>query len=114
MAKRALLIAGPARRDIVQILEWSSNTFGDAASRRYAALLRQAMIDIREDPERPSSRARPELYEGARTYPIALSRDRVAGVRVQTPRHFLLYRQRVDGAIEVARVLHDNRDLSRI
>jgi hypothetical protein len=32
---------------------------------------------------------------------------------VKTPRHFLLYRRREDGVIEVGRVLHDSRDLER-
>jgi toxin ParE1/3/4 len=32
---------------------------------------------------------------------------------VTEPRHFLLYRRREDGVIEVARILHDGRDLAR-
>jgi plasmid stabilization system protein ParE len=32
---------------------------------------------------------------------------------VKEPRHFLLYRRREDGVIEVARILHDGRDLQR-
>ena len=42
-----------------------------------------------------------------------MSRTRVTGPIVKEPRHFLLYRRRQDGAVEVARILHDNQDLDR-
>jgi toxin ParE1/3/4 len=93
---------------MVAILKRSFQEFGEAASLRYVALLRQALSDIEADPERPGSKERPEiLIEGARTYHMALSRTRVSGSRVKEPRHFILYRRREDGVIEVARVLHD-------
>jgi toxin ParE1/3/4 len=53
------------------------------------------------------------MAEGARTYHISLSRNRAVAARVKQPRHFLLYRCREDGVIEVARVVHDGRDLAR-
>jgi toxin ParE1/3/4 len=37
----------------------------------------------------------------------------VKGEGVKAPRHFLLYRRRDEGVIEVARVIHDARDLTR-
>ena len=56
------------------------------------------------------------MKKGARTYHIRFSRDRAKtaiGV-VHDPRHFILYRQREDGSvIDIARVLHDGRDLNR-
>lgn len=85
-----------------------------AASLRYRALIRQALLDIKADPERLGSKPRPDLLvDGARTYHIVLSRTRSTGARVKEPRHFLLYRRREDGGIDVARVLHENRDLAR-
>lgn len=85
-----------------------------AASLRYRAFIGQALLDLEADPERPGSKARPDLLvEGARTYHLALSRTRSVGARIKEPRHFLLYRRREDGVIEVARVLHDSRDLAR-
>jgi plasmid stabilization system protein ParE len=36
----------------------------------------------------------------------------VSGRRVKDPRHFLIYRKRGD-VIEVARIVHDSRDLAR-
>ena len=107
-------LTGPALRDIDAILKRSRREFGIDASRRYRALIRRALLDIEADHVRPGSLERPEIMiEGARTFHISLSRDRVAGVRVKDPRHFLLYRQRPDGVVEVARILHDSADLAR-
>jgi toxin ParE1/3/4 len=84
------------------------------ASLRYKALIRQALLDVEADPERPGSLKRTEIMvEGARTYHISLSRTRMSGPMVKEPRHFLLYRCRQDGVVEVARLLHDSRDLPR-
>jgi toxin ParE1/3/4 len=111
---RRLHITGPARRDIVAIVKRSLQEFGKAACLRYTALIRQALLDIAADPQRPGSSGRPEVMaDGARTYHISHSRARVSGSRVKEPRHFLLYRCREDGLIEVARILHDSRDLER-
>jgi toxin ParE1/3/4 len=107
-------VAGSARRDIAGILKRSLREFGMDAAVRYRALIRQALRDIENDHEWPGSVERPELMvDGARTYHISLSRDRVASGRVKYPRHFVLYRQRPDGAIDVARILHDSCDLDR-
>jgi toxin ParE1/3/4 len=105
-------VTGAARRDIAAIVRRSVQEFGEAASLRYSALIRQALFDIEADPERVGSRERPEIMiEGARTYHISLSR--VIGLGVKEPRHLLLYRRHDDGVIEVARILHDARDLQR-
>ena len=72
------------------------------------------MLDIEANHERPGSKERPEIMvEGARTYHISLSQTKVSGARVNEPRHFLLYRHREDGVVEVALILHDGRDLAR-
>jgi toxin ParE1/3/4 len=76
--------------------------------------MKQALRDIAADPERPGSMQRPELSAGARTYHLRFSRGRArASGTVKNPRHFLLYRRSEEGIIEVARVLHDARDLDR-
>jgi toxin ParE1/3/4 len=117
VAKRPRLevqVTGPARRDSAAILKRSRKEFGTAAALRYEALLVQALVDIGNDPARPGSKARPEMMiEGARTYHLSSSRNRTAGPGVKEPRHFLLYRRRDDGVVEVARILHDSRDLQR-
>ena len=107
-------VTGPARRDIAAILKRSIREFGEAASVSYRALIRLALVDIEADPERPGSKERPEIMiKGARTYHLQFSRSRVSGPGVKEPRHFLLYRRRADGVIEVARVLDEARDLAR-
>jgi toxin ParE1/3/4 len=109
-----LHVTGPARRDIASILKRTIQEFGEPAARRYTALIRQALIDLQADPERPGSKQRPDIMiEGARTYHISFSRKRVSGSPVKDPRHFVLYRRRDDGVIQIARILHDSRDLQR-
>ena len=109
-----VVLAPSARRDIREALQWSEDRFGTRAAARYRALLKQALRDIASDPERPGSTERPELSSGARTYHLRFSRERArAGGVVKNPRHFLLYRRRDEGTIEVARILHDARDLER-
>jgi toxin ParE1/3/4 len=108
-----LRLTGRARRDLVEIGDWSLNKFGEAAALRYEALVGQALGDLQADPIRPGSKERPELMiRGARTYHVALSRDHVAGGRVKEPRHIVIYRYR-DGVVEIGRILHDSRDLKR-
>jgi toxin ParE1/3/4 len=110
---RNLRLSGPAQRDILAILKWSRKEFGQPAALRYKALIKQALRDICADPELPGSMERQEiLIEGVRTYHLAFSKSRVKGLRVKEPRHFLLYRQRDEHLIEMARVIHDSRDLT--
>ena len=95
---------------------WSGpfSKFGARAAIRYDALIKQALNDIAADPERPGSNERPELMlTGLRTYHLRFSRNRVSGPSVKAPRRFLVYRRRDGGVVEVARILHDNRDLAR-
>lgn len=107
-------LTGPAQRDLSEVMEWTVKKFGERAAIRYDALLKQALKDIGTDPERQGSRERPEIMiKGVRTYHLELSRSRVDGPGVKAPRHLLVYRHRVDGVIEVARILHDGRDLAR-
>ena len=100
------------RRDIADTLTWSEHQFGSAAADRYAALLRQALRDLLENPVRPGAKMRPDLAPDAYVYHLMFSRDRVSGEGVKSPRHFVLYRYRND-RIEFARLLHDSRDLER-
>ena len=113
MSKRAVLSPN-AQRDIRSIMAWSKDKFGVEAAHRYRTLLMQVLDDILDDPERPGSKERPEIMaQGARTYHFFFSRERVSGQPVKDPRHFVLYRRGVDGGVEVARILHDSRDLVR-
>lgn len=111
MARFTLSVA--AERDIVSILTWTHEHFGEQARLRYEALLVQAMIDIAENPHCPGSEARDEIAGLARTYHIWHSRNRVDKVpgRVHRPRHFLIYRVNDRQQIEIGRVLHESVDL---
>jgi toxin ParE1/3/4 len=109
-----VILAPVAEADIIEILAWSYEHFGESASLRYETLLTQAIVDIAENPERAGSISRAELAVGARTYHLWHSRqrtDKTVSV-VSKPRHFLLFRLNAEGQIEIGRVLHDSMDLA--
>lgn len=103
-----------AERDIVSILAWTHEQFGEQARLRYEALLVQAMVDIADEPQRMGSASRDDISSTVQTYHLWHSRnhvDRALG-RVRRPRHFLVFRMTNEDQIELARVLHDSMDLS--
>lgn len=108
-------LAPAAEQDILSILAWTHQHFGEAARLRYEALLTQAIIDIANDPYCSGSIARPEMARAARTYHLHHSRNRLSTSigRVKRPRHFFVYRLRESGEVEIGRVLHDSVDLDR-
>jgi toxin ParE1/3/4 len=108
-------IAPTAARDLEAILLWTYQEFGERAMERYKALLTQAIRDVAHDPQLAGSTGRPEIADSARTYHLIHSRHNVAAKlgRVKRPRHFLLYRIRQDGTVQIGRVLHDSMDLAR-
>lgn len=112
---RAVILAPAAEEDLVAILTWSRETFGEAARQRYAALLTQAITDVATNPSRAGVHHADEIDVGIRVYHIMHSRRRSGLVadRVTSPRHFLLFRLRHETAIEFVRVLHDSMQLSR-
>jgi toxin ParE1/3/4 len=107
-----VVLSPAARQDIRDLLLWSLDRFGADSAERYRKLLIQALRDLEADPMRTGSRTYPELHKDARIYFLASSRTSVGGQRVKAPRHFILYRIR-PGGLEVGRILHDSRDLSR-
>jgi toxin ParE1/3/4 len=109
------VLSPSALRDIEDILSHTFEVHGDAAVLRYEALLVRAIADVAAAPDRAGVHARKEIAAAARTYHLANSRqnvDREIG-RVRRPRHFILFRLRDDGAIEIGRVLHESMDLAR-
>ena len=109
------LISPAAEQDIASILAWTHEEFGEQARLRYEALVVRAILDLAGNPDRAGTHSRPEIAADVRSYHLSHSRGRVAAAigRVKHPRHFLLYRVRNDGGIEVGRVLHDSMDLDR-
>ncbi len=109
------VISPAAERDIESILAWTHEQFGREGRLRYEALIVRAILDVADDPERAGSHTRPEIAVAARTYHLRHSRNRVPAAvgRIRRPRHFLLYRTRDDGRVEIGRVLHERMDLAR-
>ena len=103
-----------AQGDVLNVLAWTHEQFGEAARLRYESLIVAALRDVASQPDRPGSLARPELGAGVRSWRLRLSRDHMetgAGV-VRRPRHFLVYRFE-PGLVVVGRVLHDVMELAR-
>jgi toxin ParE1/3/4 len=113
--KPRLFIAPAAEQDMEAVLRWTQDEWGEQASIRYEALLVQAIMDAAAKPDLPGSSHRPEIAASARTYHLTHSRNHVATKvgRVKRPRHFLLYRTRPDGLVEIGRVLHESMDISK-
>lgn len=109
------VISPAAERDIESILAWTHEHFGSEGRLRYEALIVRAILDVTDHPGRAGSRTRPEIASAARTYHLRHSRDRVDAAigRVRRPRHFLLFRIRDDGRVEIGRVLHERMDFAR-
>ena len=107
-------LSASAQSDILDILAWSQEQFGDEARIRYEALIVTALRDVAAEPDRPGSIERPELGAAVRSWHLHLSRDRArttTGI-VRHPRHFLIYRKEHD-VVVVGRILHDAMELLR-
>ncbi|HEP8841380.1 TPA: type II toxin-antitoxin system RelE/ParE family toxin [Pseudomonas aeruginosa] len=91
-------ISHDAQADIVDILRFTHNRFGDAARRRYQALISAALEAVATDPQQVGSISREELGAGLRSIHL---------------RHFVFYRVATDQVLEVVRVLHDSMDLDQ-
>lgn len=109
---RKIRMSSLARQDLRGILEWSAERFGEDAMSRYKALIGTALRDLAADPDQPGRRPRPELGQGKRSRHLRLSRDRVRGDRVLSPRHIILYRSD-DGTVFVVGIVHESMDIAR-
>jgi toxin ParE1/3/4 len=108
-------LSAAAQADIVDILAWTQERFGEAARLRYQALIVAAIRDIAEDPSRPGASERPELGTSARSWHLRHSREGTltdAGA-VRRPRHFIIFRVHASGTVEIGRILHDAMELER-
>jgi toxin ParE1/3/4 len=107
-------LSDAAQADVIDLLAWSQEQFGEVARLRYESLIVAALRDVASQPDRPGSIKRPELGAGVRSWHLRLSRDHLgAGAAVaRMPRHFLIYRFE-PGLLVVGRVLHDAMELAR-
>lgn len=110
-----LRLSATAREDIVDLLAWTTEQFGEQARLRYERLIATALNDLADDPQRVGSIDRAELGLHVRSYHLRHSRDRARDQNgiVRRPRHFLLYRVSPANVIGVGRVLHDAMELER-
>ena len=107
-------LSDAAQEDVINILAWTHDQFGEAARLRYESLIVASLRDVATQPDRPGSIARPELGAGVRSWHLRLSRDHVAAGAeiVRRPRHFLVYRHE-PALLVIGRVLHDAMELAR-
>jgi toxin ParE1/3/4 len=101
-----------AEADIIDLLAWIHDQFGEQARQRYEKLIAAAIRDIAKEPTRSGSVERPELGIGVRSWHLRGSRYHNAGDVVRRPRHFLIYRVENDLLI-IGRILHDAMELHR-
>ncbi len=101
-----------AQADIVSILAWTHDQFGEEARKRYEALIATAIKDAATRRGEVGQTVRPELGEGVFSWHLVQSCTRSPGGTVHRPRHFLICRR--DGEVlVVGRVLHDAMELRR-
>lgn len=114
MTKYDIDLSVPARNDINDIANYSTNRYGAKHADAYESVLERALEAIREDPFRPGSRDRTKdgNLEGLRSYHTTLSND-PAETHVNSPRHLILYTEPKDNVVTVVRIIHDSRDIGR-
>jgi toxin ParE1/3/4 len=107
-------LSDAAQRDVLDILAWTHEQFGEAARLRYETLIVATLRDVASQPHRPGSLDRPELGAGARSWHLGLSRElaKPALDSVRRPRHFVVYRIE-PGLVVISRILHDAMELAR-
>ena len=101
-----------AQADVVSILAWSHDRFGEEARTRYEALIVTAIRDAATGSDKVGRVLRPELGDGVFSWHLAQSRTRAPGGKVHRPRHFLICRYDGD-VLVVGRALHDAMELRR-
>jgi toxin ParE1/3/4 len=108
-------LSAAAEEDIIHLLAYTHDRFGEIAHRRDEALLVAGLRDIASGVEGPGSVARPELGYAMHSYHLRHSGERARTMprRVDRPRHPLLYRVAHPGLIRVGRVLYDGMEVER-
>lgn len=101
-----------AQTDILSILAWSDEQFGEEGRKRYEALIFTAMRDATSRTDNAGQTPRPELGEGVFSWHLLQSRAHSRGGRVRGPRHFLIC-WRDHNTLVIGRILHDAMDLKQ-
>jgi toxin ParE1/3/4 len=93
-----------AEQDYVDILQWTTKTFGEGQASTYAETMALAIEALAERPDVLGARARDDIQPGIQTLHVA--RQARAG------RHFVVFLV-AGSVIDVLRLLHDSMDLPR-
>lgn len=101
-----------AQADIVAILVWSQEQFGEETRKRYQALMATAIRDAAARTGDIGHITRPELGDGVFSWHLSQSRTHTPGMTVRRPRQFLIC-CREDDVLIIGRVLHDAMELRR-
>jgi toxin ParE1/3/4 len=99
-----------ARADLARILAISAERWGIEGRRRYAALLAAGMRRVAAEPSGVSTRPRPELSRGVRSFHL---RNVRVDAKVRRPVHVLFYRVAGADLVEIVRVLHERMEPSQ-
>ena len=105
MTNWTLRVARQAEVDIVDILAWTSEQFGERQARTYAETLSLALEFLQDGPDVPGAKQREDIAPDIHVLHIARSGRK--------GRHFLVFRVAGDSLSDVLRVLHDSMDLPR-
>ena len=105
MTKWRVGLTSPAERDLVTILNYTVETYGQRQGRLYRAALKRALRALEAGPKIRGSASREELGAGLRSLHMARTGSR--------GRHLIIYRSIPDLTIEVLRILHDAMDLGQ-
>lgn len=106
-----LRVSGPARRDILAILAWSGERFGENARERYEQLIASALRSITSDAEPIGTKRHPDLSADLRLLHLRYISQVGGDPIVRKPRHLIAFRKAGPDLIVVVRVLHDAMDL---
>lgn len=101
-----------AQSDVLAILAWTHEQFGEESRRRYEALITTAVVDAALLGEAGGLKPRPELGADVCSWHLANSRFRTREGTVGRPRHLLVCRRDGDMLV-VGRILHENMNPQR-
>ena len=99
-----LTLGSVAEQDFVDILVWTTQTFGPQQAEIYQARLIALTEALEQDPFQVASKPRDEIGQGLLT--LHMGAKKIRG------RHLVLYRI-VDREIQVLRFLHDAMEIAR-
>lgn len=89
-----LILSPQAEQDFADILQYTLETWGNAQTYAYRAILDKALLAIQQYPQ--IGQCRPELSTAHRIFPAG--------------QHLIIYRVR-DSTVQVSRILHERMDI---